>query len=133
MVVGLDTSVVLRLLTGEPATLARKVLARFQEGLDRGDTYYVNDIVAAETYYALQHHYRKTKEEALAGLKALSEDPAFSFSDGFAKAMALPMPHRANPGFIDRLLSSDYEARGYPTLSCEKSFKRLSQTEVVLE
>jgi len=45
--VGLDTSVVLRLLTGEPATLARKVLERFQEGLDRGDTYHVNDVVAA--------------------------------------------------------------------------------------
>lgn len=133
MVVGLDTSVLLRLLTNEPPALARKVLDRFQDGLDRGDSYYVNDIVVSETYYALQHHYRKTKEEAIAGLKALSEDSAFAFSEGFRKAIALPTLCKANPGFVDRLLSADYEERGYSTLSCEKSFRRLARTEVVSE
>jgi len=133
MVVGLDTSILLRLLTGEPPALAQKVLERFQGGLDRGDSYFVNDIVVAETYYALQHHYDKTKEEAIGRLKALAADPSFAFSDGFKRALSMPALHRANPGFVDRLLSADYEGRGYPTLSCEKSFRRLANAEVVTE
>ena len=65
MTFGLDTSVVLRLLTGQPQELAVHALARYQEGIANGDSFYVSDVVASEAYYAIQHHYGKTKEEAL--------------------------------------------------------------------
>ncbi|MBO7689071.1 MAG: PIN domain-containing protein, partial [Kiritimatiellae bacterium] len=57
MTFGLDTSVVLRLLTGEPPELAARALERYQQGIANGDDFAVSDVVAAETYYALQHHY----------------------------------------------------------------------------
>lgn len=53
MTFGLDTSVVLRLLTGQPQELAARALARYQEGIANGDSFYVSDIVASETYYAI--------------------------------------------------------------------------------
>ena len=56
MTFGLDTSVVLRLLTGQPQDLAAKALERYQDGIAAGDGFSVSDLVAAESYYAIQHH-----------------------------------------------------------------------------
>ena len=131
MTFGLDTSVVLRLLTGEPPELAAHALARYQQGMDNGDDFAVSDVVAAETYYALQHHYGKTKEESLAALMAFSGGEGISFSPDFMAAIKTPNIHKACPGFVDRMLVSGYASNGQVTLSCEKSFRRLPETEVI--
>ncbi len=131
MTFGLDTSVVLRLLTGQPQELAARALARYQDGIAAGDDFCVSDVVAAEAYFALQQHYRKTKEEALAALKGFSSGEGISFSQNFAVSINTPDIHKANPGFVDRMLVSGYREQGQITLSCEKSFKRLADTEVI--
>ena len=131
MTFGMDTSYLLRLLTGQPADLAEAALARYQNAVDCGDSFYVNDVVVTEAYYALQHHYGKTKEEAIAALRAMSEDDSISFSGSFEYVIDTPNLAKASPGFLDRMLTADYRSRGNITLSCEKSFKRLPDTEVV--
>ena len=131
MTFGLDTSVVLRLLTGQPQDLAARALARYQDGIAAGDDFCVSDVVAAEAYFALQQHYRKTKEEALEALKGFSSGEGISFSQNFAASINTPDIHKANPGFVDRMLVSGYREQGQITLSCEKSFKRLADTEVI--
>ena len=131
MTFGLDTSVVLRLLTGQPQELAARALARYQDGIAAGDDFCVSDVVAAEAYFALQQHYRKTKEEALEALKGFSSGEGISFSQNFAMSINTPDIHNANPGFVDRMLVSSYRGQGQITLSCEKSFKRLADTEVI--
>ena len=131
MTFGLDTSVVLRLLTGEPPELAARSLTRYQQGMANGDDFAVSDVVAAETYYALQHHYGKTKEESLAALMAFSGGEGISFSPDFMAAIKTPNIHKASPWFVDRMLVSSYASKGQVTLSCEKSFRRLPDTEVI--
>ena len=131
MTFGLDTSVVLRLLTGEPPELAAHALARYQQGMANGDDFAVSDVVAAETYYALQHHYGKTKEESLAALMAFSGGEGISFSPDFMAAIKTPNIHKTSPGVVDRMLVSGYTSKGQVTLSCEKSFRRLPETEVI--
>ena len=131
MTFGLDTSVVLRLLTGQPEDLAAKALARYQDGIAAGDDFSVSDLVAAESYYAIQHHYGKSKEEALDALRSFSAGDGISFSQNFATAINTPNIHKASPGFVDRMLASGYGERGHITLSCEKSFRRLPDTEVI--
>ena len=57
MKAGLDTSVVLRLLLGQPADQAARAVA-FLDELSRGGHHaVVSDLVVAEAYFALQHHY----------------------------------------------------------------------------
>lgn len=131
MTFGLDTSVVLRLLTGQPQELAARALERYQKGIADGDSFYVSDIVASEVYYAIQHHYGKTKEDALAALKVFSAGEGISFSQNFTATINTPNLHKANPGFVDRMLVSGYREQGQITLSCEKSFRRLADTEVI--
>lgn len=91
----------------------------------------MSDIVASETYYAIQHHYGKTKEEALSALKGLSSGEGISFSQNFAASINTPDIHKANPSFVDRMLVAGYREQGRITLSCEKSFRRLTDTEVI--
>ena len=38
---------------------------------------------------------------------------------------------RANPGFVDRMIVSEYATTGNDTYSCEKSFRRLDGTVVI--
>ncbi len=131
MTFGLDTSVVLRLLTGQPQDLAAKALERYQDGIAAGDGFSVSDLVAAESYYAIQHHYGKSKEEALDALRSFSSGDGISFSHNFEAAINKPNIHKASPGFVDRMLVSGYGETGQITLSCEKSFRRLPGTEVI--
>lgn len=131
MTFGLDTSVVLRLLTGQPQDLAAKALERYQDGIAAGDDFSVSDLVAAESYYAIQHHYGKSKEEALDALRSFSSGDGISFSQNFVAAINTPNIHKASPGFVDRMLVSGYGENGQITLSCEKSFRRLPGTEVI--
>ena len=131
MTFGLDTSVVLRLLTGQPQDLAAKALERYQDGIAAGDDFSVSDLVAAESYYAIQHHYGKSKEEALDALRSFSSGDGISFSQNFEAAINMPNIHKASPGFVDRMLVSGYGETGQITLSCEKLFRRLLGTEVI--
>ena len=131
MTFGMDTSYLLRLLTGQPTDLAQAALSRYQYAIDSGDSFSVNDVVVTEAYYALQHHYGKSKEEAIAALRAISQDDSIAFSGNFMSVISSPNLAKASPGFLDRVLTADYRAHGQITLSCEKSFKRLPDTEVV--
>ncbi len=91
----------------------------------------ISDIAAFEAYYALQQFYGMTKGEVLRHLRRLSLTQGFKFSPIATAVLETPNLEKANPGFIDRILSEEYRSRGLTTLSCEKSFHKLALTEVV--
>lgn len=66
MKLGLDTSVVLRLLIGLPADHAVIARQRLEQAHADGDQVIVIDTVIAEAYHALVHHYRIEKSQARA-------------------------------------------------------------------
>ena len=133
MTYGLDTSVVLRILTGVPAPLAASVVERIERLCDEGNDFFVSDIAVCEAYHAMQHFYGNTKEEAILALQALSREPGFAFSAEAMDALGVPEAWKASPGFVDRMLAAEYASRGYVTLSCEKSFRKLELAEVIRE
>ncbi|MBQ6926548.1 MAG: hypothetical protein IJQ73_18085 [Kiritimatiellae bacterium] len=47
--------------------------------------------------------------------------------------MTYGLDGKASPGFVDRMLAGEYTAKGYRTLSCEKSFRKLDFAEVIKE
>jgi len=55
--IGLDTSVVLRLLIGEPRAQADVARRRIERALIAGEKVVVTDLVVAEAFHALRHHY----------------------------------------------------------------------------
>ena len=70
---GLDTSFVLRLLTGEPSFLAAKAVKRLDALRSAGERAVVGDLVVCEAYFALQHHYDVPKQVALDKLREFLE------------------------------------------------------------
>ena len=69
---GLETSVVVRIISGLPEGAAEKVGERIAADIAGGDVFTVSALVLSEAYFALQHHYQFTKEEALQSLLAFS-------------------------------------------------------------
>ena len=131
MTYGLDTSVVVRLLMGEPPELVEKVATFVNSALAEGNDFFISDLVVSEAYFVLQKYYGKSKEHAVSDLRAIAASPGFSVSPEATAALETPDAWKASPGMIDRMIANGYAARGYVTISCERSFAKLDLTEVI--
>ena len=131
--VGLDTSVVVRLLTLDPPQLASRALDYLRERQMAGDVICVSDWVLAEAYYALQHHYGVPKKEVLDALRQFTSSPGVKVSETAAKVLALPGLESARPGFIDRLIHRQYLQEGVSEVATfERSASKLPRARVLV-
>ncbi len=131
MNVGLDTSVVLRLLTGEPELQARRALAELEALAKSGATPLVSDLVVSEVYFALQYHYRVPKDEALALLARFLDESNVKPMGAAVKVLAVPNLATAKPGFVDRLIHAEYTNSDGEMLTFEKAAGRLPGARVL--
>jgi predicted nucleic acid-binding protein len=116
-VLGLDTTVVIRLLVGQPAAqfaVARRRLAR---AVDAGDTVLVSDVVAAEAYFALQHHYEVPKAEARTLLRQFLHSGTVQLDP---KGGLEAFDEAPGAGLVDRLIHGRYRSLGASTLTFER-------------
>lgn len=134
MKAGLDTSVILRLLTGEPERQARCALAEVQALLGQGTVLLISDLVVAEVYFALQHHYAVPKAEALTLIANFFNEKGIQPLGAAATVLALPNLATAKPGFVDRLIHAAYEQQSvHEILSFEKAARRLHGVRVLTD
>ena len=131
MTYGLDTSVLMRLLNRIGDAYTQNVADRINAMLADGNDFTISELVASEIYYALQHHYGYSKEDAILALRAIAAAPGFSFSPEAKAALDTPEAWKASPGFVDRMIAAEYAAKGFVTVSCEKDFRKLDFTEVI--
>lgn len=129
--VGLDTSVVLRLLTGEPRPLAEAAWQAVVETRSAGGQAAVSDLVVSEAYFALQHHYAVPKELALRQLRALFESGDLVAAGSAAQVLATPGLATAKPGFMDRMIHAGYMHDLDEMLTFEKAAGKLPHTRVL--
>lgn len=126
MIPGLDTSIVVRLLIGEPeqqAAAARRLLN--ERAARREPPAALSDLVVGESYFALRHHYGVPHAKAVAALRALLNDPRV-FPTGVARrVLALAPGEIAAPGLIDRLIHGDYDRAGAILLTFDRRAARL--------
>lgn len=106
--VGMDTSVVLRLLTGEPADQARAALNWLHETRLAGDMPFISDLVITETYFALQYHFGVPKHEAIKHLHSFISSGEVASAPGVAAILAMDNLAVSNPGLVDRLIHTGY-------------------------
>ena len=131
MTVGLDTSVVLRLLTGQPAAQAAAAVAFLDDLQRRGDRPIVSDLVVAETYFALQHHYGVSKADALKALRRLFEDGEIASTGAARDILGSRGLASAKPGFVDRLIHQAYTAGGGRMATFETASAKLGAVTVL--
>ena len=131
MKVGLDTSVVLRLLLGQPADQAARAVAFLDELTRGGHHAVISDLVAAEAYFALQHHYYVSKQDALLGLRELFAAGEIKPLGAVAEVLATSRLASAKPGFVDRLIHGVYTESADSMVTFEKAATKLKSVRVL--
>ncbi len=120
------------IVTGEPVAHARAALEWLREAKSSGITPVISDLVAAEVYFALQHHFGVPKAEALRHIALLTTSGDVSSDGVVAMALATPGLASAKPGFVDRLIYEQYlrgNASGMVTF--EKAARALPKVELL--
>lgn len=126
MKIGLDTSVVLRLIIGEPAAQAKLAQRRVARALSAGDEILVSDLVAAEAFHALHHHYGIPKEEARAELRAMLRSGVVSIDP--PEALGAFEPSRG-AGLADRLIVARHRALDASTWTFDRKLGTIQGVE----
>ncbi len=127
----LDTSVVMRLLTGQPldlATVARRYMAETEQ---TGSKVFVSNLVIMEAYFACQHHYGMAKHAVLTGLQQLFSIPTFVLHPQLLPLLATEGLATAKPGFLDRLIHAEATTARLPLVTFEKAAARLPHTQLL--
>lgn len=132
MICGFDTSVVIRLLTGDPPEQAAIAQEELDRCIQRGERPVVTDMVVVEAYFALQSYYEVPKAEALKALQQLLESGDVE-PVGFALEVMKRTPDlaKAKPGFVDRIIHAEIRGRGGRLLTFEKAATKLTATRVL--
>ena len=107
---GIDTSVLVRLLTRDPEKdfeyCVRKLRALVDE---QGGEIFVSNQVVGEAYVAVQHHYGASKAAARASLlDALRSGLVFPLN---GRSVIEALEATGGPGLLDRLIADDYSQR----------------------
>jgi predicted nucleic acid-binding protein len=120
--IGLDTSVVLRLLVGVPEAQARAARRRLEHAVERREPLIVCDLVIAEAYDALQFHYQVPKVEARSMLMRFVRSGVVRVDPGEAAEV---LGTGTGAGLIDRLIHARHRALGAVTLTFERKLGAL--------
>lgn len=127
----LDTSVVLRLLVGDPVHQFQSAARFLKEQLAAQAAVHVSDHVLAECYFALQCFYKIPKAEALEMLLKFGEASGVTVTPIAREVLALPNLASAKPGFVDRLIHGECHVAGRTLVTFEKAAKKLADTVIL--
>ncbi len=131
MTVGLDTSVVLRLLVGKPPEQTAAAVG-FLDSVHRlGGRVVVSDLVVAEAYFALQFHYGVSKADALESLASMFSTGEIGAPGKAGSVLAQRGLATAKPGMVDRLIHAAYTGNGDSMATFEKAFAKLPGVTVL--
>ena len=123
---GIDTSVLLRLLTGEPRGEFQKVVKVLTPLVERdGAEIFASNQVIGEAYVAVQHHFGIAKDDARAGLISVLTSGLVAPLAGHGVLEALRV--RGGCGLLDRLIAGDYARVGIETLTLDRKMAALPE------
>ena len=121
-----DSNVILRFLTGEPADLAAQASVLF-DAVDRHELVLVIDeIVVAETVWVLQSFYGYAHREIARVVQELLSHPGLEAEDKAGLLSALHLFAEKNVDFADALVAVHMERKGLTEIfSFDRHFDRL--------
>jgi predicted nucleic acid-binding protein len=127
---GIDTSVLVRLVTGDPQNLyehcVRHLTARVE---DQGAEVFASNQVIGEAYIALQHHYGVTKAEARAGLSSVLQSGLVSPLNG--QDVLTLLTTETGCGLLDRLIADEYRRAGLVSLTLDRKMAALPDADLL--
>ncbi len=120
---GIDTSVLVRLLTGRPRDRFAHTVRRLTALASDGTTVVASNQVIGEAYVALQHHFGVQKPAARSALIQVLGSGLVAPLNGLSVVRLLDASGGA--GLLDRLIADDYARSDLDTLTLDKAMASL--------
>ena len=121
---GIDTSVLVRLTTGEPEQDFQRCVDELRALVeDSGNEIFASNQVIGEAYVTMQHHYGVSSADARAALVDVLTSGLVAPLNGHSVILALQS--EGGPGLFDRLIADDYSRAGLETLTLDRRMASL--------
>ena len=120
---GIDTSVLVRLLTGQPPKTYVYCERQLTTLVESGTQVCASNQVIGEAYIAVQHHYDVSADDAVSGLLDVLQSGLVAPLGGLQVIAALQ--ESRGPGLFDRLIADDYSRAGLETLTLDRKMAAL--------
>lgn len=123
---GIDTSILVRLATGDPEDGFEYCVRKLTALIERDDAeVFASNQVIGETYIALQHHYGVSKPDARAALVSVLRSGLAAPLNGAGVFATLEAS--AGCGLLDRLIADDYRRAEVSTLTLDRKMAALPE------
>ena len=123
---GIDTSVLVRLLTKQPPEDFTYCVSRLSSLAEDGSEILASNQVIGEAYVTVQHHYDIPRESARVALLGLLQSGLVSPLNG--PDVLTILSESGQPGLFDRLIADGYRRAGLEVLTLDRRMARLPQT-----
>jgi predicted nucleic acid-binding protein len=120
-----DTNVLLRFLSGEPAAQAAAARNLFERAAKGAVVLDVSPIIVAETFYTLHSFYDVDKKIAAEKLSLLLQQHGVKLRDASPVLSALDRLQTANVGFADAFLAAVAAGEKLTVASFDRDFDKL--------
>jgi predicted nucleic acid-binding protein len=120
---GIDTAILVRLLTGDPPAGFAATLRALTALVEDDAEIVASNQVIGEAYVAVQHHYGVTKADARAALLSVLHSGLVAPQNGASVMVALQTP--TGCGLVDRLIADDYRRADLVTLTLDRRMATL--------
>ena len=127
---GIDTSILVRLLTGDPDEGFKRCVAALTSLVeDEHAEVYASNQVIGEAYIAVQHHYGASKPDARSGLASVLKSGLVAPLHGAGVFDALEA--KGGCGLLDRLIADDYSGAGLTSLTLDRRMAALPKARQI--
>jgi predicted nucleic acid-binding protein len=126
---GIDTPILVRLLTGDPAEGFARTVAALTAMVEDDAQIQASNQVIGEAYIALQHHYGISKADARAALVSVLTSGLVSPLNGDTVLAALAAAGGA--GLLDRLIVDENRHRRMVTLTLDRRMASLPDVRLL--
>jgi predicted nucleic acid-binding protein len=127
---GIDTSILVRLATGDPKAGFEQCVRRLTRLVkeDQAEIFASNQVIG-EAYIALQHHYGVSKSDARAALTSVLSSGMVAPLNGISVFEDLAA--RGGCGLLDRLIAGDYRRAELVTLTLDRRMVSLPDVQAL--
>jgi len=123
---GIDTSIIVRLATGDPEDSFENCVRKLTALIERDDAeIFASNQVIGEAYIAIQHHYGVSKLDARAALANVLRSGLVAPLNGAGVFAALEA--NSGCGLLDRLIADDCRRVELMTLTLDRKIASLPQ------
>lgn len=120
---GIDTSILVRLLTGDPEEGFSSAVRALTALIEDGAEIFASNQVIGEAYIALQHHYGVSKAAARLALATVLTSGLVAPLNGAGAISAIQTT--TGCGLLDRLIADDYRRAELVTLTLDRKMAAL--------